>query len=228
LGLAGLPREKLLAAVVRLMEVTLIRVGNEEYARENHSYGLTTMRNRHVRVDGSTVTFTFKGKSGVRHTIDISDRRLARIVQRCQDIPGYELFQYLDNEGEPRTIDSADVNEYLREVGSEDFTAKDFRTWAGTVLTCMMLRELEAFQSETEAKKNVVQVIKEVAKRLGNTPSGCRKRYVHPAVLDCYFTGVMMKILKRPIEMEDESPDVLRQQESALMHLLRQQRTHSS
>jgi DNA topoisomerase-1 len=223
LALSGLPREKLLAAIIRLMEVTLIRVGNEEYARENHSYGLTTMRTRHVHVDGSTVRFNFQGKSGVRHTINIYDRRLARIVQRCQDIPGYELFQYVDDEGEPRTIDSADVNEYLRQISNEDFTAKDFRTWAGTVLTCMMLRDLEAFQSNTEAKKNVVQVIKVVAKRLGNTPAVCRKCYVHPAVLDCYFEGVMMKILKRRIGREgDEVPDILRQGEAALLRLLMQ------
>ena len=223
LGLSGLPRQKVLAAIVRLMEITLIRIGNEEYARENHSFGLTTMRGRHVRVDGATVTFKFQGKSGVRHTIDINDRRLAKIVQRCQDIPGYELFQYVDGDGEPHTIDSADVNEYLREVSNQDFTAKDFRTWAGTVLACMMLREFEAFESETQAKKNIVQAIKAVAERLGNTPSVCRKCYVHPTVLECYLAGSMVKARTQRVEEAiDDLSSALRQEELALMRLLRQ------
>src|ERR1700744_2555872 len=153
LALPGLPRNKVLATVVRLMERTLIRVGNEEYARENHSYGLTTMREKHVEVTGSTVTFRFKGKSGKQHTVGVQDRRLARIVRRFQDLPGYELFQYLDEEETPHTIDSADVNDYLREVSGEDFTAKDFRTWAGTVLASMALREFEKAESEAEAKR---------------------------------------------------------------------------
>jgi DNA topoisomerase I len=153
----GIASEEVLAAIVRLMEVTLIRVGNEEYARTNHSYGLTTMRNRHVQVDGATVTFKFQGKSGVRHAIDLTDRRLAKIIQRCQDIPGYELFQYVDGDGQPHNIGSTDVNEYLREISSEEFTAKDFRTWAGTVLASAMLREFEAFESEAQAKRNVVR-----------------------------------------------------------------------
>jgi DNA topoisomerase-1 len=222
LALPGLPRRKVLATIVRLMETTLIRVGNAEYARENHSYGLTTMRNRHVRVAGSTVSFDFKGKSGVRHTIDVNDRRLARIVQRCQDIPGYELFQYVDDEGERHAIDSADVNEYLREIGGQEFTAKDFRTWAGTVLACTMLQEFEAFQSQTEAKRNVVQAIKSVAARLGNTPSVCRKCYVHPAVLDSYFAGSMIESLENQVEIEiDDSGSALKREELALMDLLR-------
>jgi DNA topoisomerase-1 len=221
LSAPGMPRQKILATIVRLMEVTLIRVGNEEYARENHSYGLTTMRNKHVQVDGSSITFKFQGKSGVRHTVDINDRRLARIVQRCQDIPGYELFQYIDSEGAHRSVDSADVNEYLREMTNQDFTAKDFRTWAGTVLACTMLQEFEAFESQTQAKKNVVQAIKDVAARLGNTPSVCRKCYVHPAVLDSYFSGAMIKTVKKHVEEETtESPHALRQEEVALLHLL--------
>lgn len=221
LALPGLPRPKILATILRLMEVTLIRVGNAEYARDNHSYGLTTMRGRHVQIDGATVTFKFQGKSGIRHTIGFHDRRLARIVQRCQDIPGYELFQYVDPDGEPHTIDSADVNDYLREVSHQDFTAKDFRTWAGTVLACMTLREFDAFNSETQAKKNIVQAIKSVAHRLGNTPSVCRKCYVHPAVLECYLAGALPKTVNRHIEQEIEDPDdALHQQESALMHLL--------
>jgi DNA topoisomerase-1 len=224
LALPGLPRPKVLATIVRLMETTLIRVGNEEYARQNRSYGLTTMRGRHVNVDGSTITFKFRGKSGVRHTIDVSDRRLAKIVQRCQDIPGYELFQYVDSDGTPRAIDSADVNEYLREVSSQDFTAKDFRTWAGTVLACMMLRETEPFESETQAKKNVVQAIKEVAARLGNTPSVCRKCYVHPGVLECYLAGVITKARRERVKKEDAgaSDVLLQEEETALLRLLRQ------
>jgi DNA topoisomerase I len=218
----GLPRKKVLAAIVRLMEVTLIRVGNEEYARTNHSYGLTTMRNRHVQVDGATVTFKFQGKSGVRHAIDLTDRRLAKIIQRCQDIPGYELFQYVDGDGQPHNIGSTDVNEYLREISSEEFTAKDFRTWAGTVLASAMLWEFEAFESEAQAKRNVVEAIKAVAQRLGNTPSVCRKRYVHPAVLECYRKGLLRNGSKRRAEeVGDDASSVLREEEAALMQSLR-------
>lgn len=221
LAMPGLPRPKVLATIVRLMETTLIRVGNEEYARQNKSYGLTTMRNKHVDVDGSTVTFKFQGKSGIKHTIDINDRRLARIIQRCQDIPGYELFQYVDKDGTHHSIDSADVNDYLREISSQEFTAKDFRTWAGTVLACMALREFETFGSETEAKRNVVQAIKSVAARLGNTPSVCRKCYVHPAVLDCYMSGKLLETMKRQVEeQEAESAEALRREEIALLDLL--------
>jgi DNA topoisomerase-1 len=222
LSLSEMPRRKVLAAIVRLMEVTLIRVGNEEYARENHSYGLTTMRNKHVQVEGATVSFKFQGKSGVRHTIDINDRRLARIIQRCQDIPGYELFQYIDGDGNHHSVDSADVNEYLREISEQDFTAKDFRTWAGTVLACTMLQEFEAFQSQTQAKKNVVQAIKDVAEHLGNTPAVCRKCYVHPAVLDTYFSGGLIKSVEKQVEEEAaDSAYALRQEEVALLHLLK-------
>jgi DNA topoisomerase I len=224
LSLSEMPRRKVLAAIVRLMEVALIRVGNEEYARENHSYGLTTMRNKHVQVEGATVSFKFQGKSGVRHTIDINDRRLARIIQRCQDIPGYELFQYIDGDGNHHSVESADVNEYLRAISEQDFTAKDFRTWAGTVLACTMLQEFEAFQSQTQAKKNVVQAIKDVAGRLGNTPAVCRKCYVHPAVLDTYFSGGLIKSVEKQVEEEAaDSPYALRQEEVALLHLLKKQ-----
>ena len=222
LSLPGLPRLKILAAIVRLMEVTLIRVGNEEYARENHSYGLTTMRNKHVEVEGSGVTFKFKGKSGVRHSVDFNDRRLAKIIQRCQDIPGQELFQYVDHEGYPHGVDSADVNEYLREITQQNFTAKDFRTWAGTVLACNMLESFEAFASETQAKRNVVQAIREVSGRLGNTPSVCRKCYVHPIVLDSYLSGAMIKTVKKPIADETEhTPHALREEEKGLLNLLK-------
>ncbi|WP_353073072.1 DNA topoisomerase IB [Tunturiibacter gelidoferens] len=224
LSIAGLPRAKVLATIVRLMETTLIRVGNEEYARQNHSYGLTTMRNKHVDIEGSTVTFNFQGKSGIKHTIDITDRRIAKIVQRCQDIPGYELFQYVDKDGTQHSIDSADVNDYLREISGQDFTAKDFRTWAGTVLACELLYEFEAFDSETQAKRNVVQAIKSVAARLGNTPSVCRKCYVHPAVLDSYTSGAMLQRVKRRVQETDaDLPGTLQQQELALLNLLRHQ-----
>ena len=223
LALPGLPRLKVLATIVSLMEATLIRVGNAEYARDNKSYGLTTMRNRHVEVQGSTITFTFQGKSRVHHTINLHDRRLAGIVKRCADIPGYELFQYLDPDGEHRSIDSSDVNEYLHEISGEHFTAKDFRTWAGSVLASVTLREFEPFRTATEAKKNVVQAIAAVAARLGNTPSVCRKCYVHPAVLEAYLGGISTVAAKQRLEEEiAEHTHALRQEEQALVELLRQ------
>ena len=222
----GLPREKVLATIVSLMEATLIRVGNVEYARENGSYGLTTMRNKHVEVTGSTITFSFQGKSRVHHTIDVQDRRLAGIIKRCADIPGYELFQYLDHDGERHSIDSADVNEYLHEITGEHFTAKDFRTWAGSVLASMMLREIGPFTTATEAKKNVVQAITAVAAKLGNTPSVCRKCYVHPAVLEAYLGGMSAKQAEKAKEKLDEEiaehAHALRQEEMALVELLQQ------
>jgi DNA topoisomerase I len=214
----ALPREKILAAIVRLMETTLIRVGNIEYAKQNQSYGLTTMRGKHVRVDGSTITFKFQGKSGVRHAVDITDRRLAKIIQRCQDIPGYELFQYVDGEGEHHTIDSADVNDYLREATEQYFTAKDFRTWTGTVLACTKLHEFDVFESENEAKKNVVEIVKSVAARLGNTPSVCRKCYIHPLVIEAYLSGAFTKTIRE--QHSEESPAGLQWEETVLMNLM--------
>lgn len=217
----GLPREKVLATIVRLLETTFIRVGNQEYARENHSYGLTTLRNKHVDVEGSKVHFKFRGKSGRVHEIDVEDRRLARIVKRCHDLPGYELFEYLDDEGHPRSVDAADVNEYLREITGQPFTAKDFRTWAGSVLACTMLRQFESVGSETQAKKNVVQAIKQVAERLGNTPAVCRKCYVHPAVLDRYLGGEMLKSIEKNVEEEIEhNPHELRREELDMLRLI--------
>jgi DNA topoisomerase-1 len=225
LKLPGLPRPKVLATLVHLMETTLIRVGNEEYARQNRSYGLTTMRNKHVDVDGATITFHFQGKSGVKHTVDINDRRIARIVQQCQDIPGYELFQYVDKDGTHHSVDSADVNEYLREIAKQDFTAKDFRTWAGSLLASVTLKTFEAFASETEAKRNVVQAIKTVAARLGNTPSVCRKCYVHPTVLEWYMSGkIFERKIKRQMENNRDMTEELRQEEATLLKLLRKQR----
>ncbi|MFL6305063.1 MAG: DNA topoisomerase IB [Candidatus Sulfotelmatobacter sp.] len=224
INLPGLPRQKMLATIVRLMETTLIRIGNEEYAKANRSYGLTTMRDHHAEVHGWTVTFKFKGKSGKRHLIDISDRRLAKIVRQCQDIPGYELFQYVDEDGMHHTIDSADVNEYLRDISEQDFTAKDFRTWAGSVLAYTTLKQIEPFESPRQAKKNLVQMIKDVAERLGNTPSVCRKCYVHPALLDCYLAGTISRTLKRngnhARNNSAASPHALDPDELGLMRLL--------
>jgi DNA topoisomerase-1 len=221
LALPGMPREKVLATIVRLLETTFIRVGNDEYARENHSYGLTTLRNKHVEVNGAEVHFKFKGKSGKLHDIDVHDRRLARIVKQCQDIPGYELFQYIDEEGEHRSADSADVNEYLQAISGEPFTAKDFRTWAGTVLACAALRAFEDFESESQAKKNVVQAVKSVAERLGNTPAVCRNCYVHPAVIDSYMGGEMAKSFGEQVKKElPESKHALRREEIELLDLL--------
>jgi DNA topoisomerase-1 len=196
LSLPGLPREKVLATIVYLLETTMMRVGNEEYARENKSFGLTTLRNRHVRIDGSDVEFRFRGKSGVWHQVKVHDRRLARIIQRSRDLPGQELFEYVDDEGETRTVDSSDVNDYLRQVTGEDYTAKDFRTWAGTVLAAVALREFEQFDSQAQAKKNVTQAIQSVAEKLRNTPSVCRKCYVHPAILDSYLEGTTLPMLR--------------------------------
>ena len=221
LALPGLPREKVLATIVRLLETTFIRVGNEEYAKENGSYGLTTMRDKHADIEGSTLRFKFKGKSGKLHNVDVNDRRLARIVKQCQDIPGYELFQYLEEDGSHRSVDSADVNDYLKEISGEPFTAKDFRTWAGTVLACTMLREFEAFESESEAKKNVVAAIKSVAERLGNTPSVCRKCYVHPAVIETYMGGDIVKSFEHEVKRAlPRGLRALRREELDLLRLL--------
>lgn len=223
LALRGLPREKVLAAIVRLLETTYIRVGNEEYARKNKSYGLTTLRNRHVKIRGSKIQFSFSGKSGVEHAIDLEDKRLARIVKSCSDLPGYELFQYVGEDGLPHTVGADDVNEYLREITGQHFTAKDFRTWAGTVLACAVLREFETFASATEAKRNVVQAIKKVAAALGNTPSVCRKAYVHPAVLECYMSGVLTPAEKDCAKAQvAAAAEALRDEEMAMLKLVQQ------
>lgn len=194
LALPGLPREKVLATVVRLLETTLIRVGNEEYARNNNSFGLTTMRDNHVKVNGAKIHFRFRGKSGIKHDIDLTDKQLAKIVKRCRDLPGQELFQYLDETGEAQSISSTDVNEYLRAIAGSDFTAKDFRTWAGTVLAAVALQEYSEVTSQTDAKHHVARAIETVAERLGNTPNVCRKCYVHPAILEAYQEGTLPEI----------------------------------
>ncbi len=189
----GLSREKVLAAVLRLLETTLIRVGNDEYAAKNNSFGLTTMRDRHADVSGSTVRFRFRGKAGVQHDIDVNDRRVAKIVKQCQDLPGQELLQYVDGDGNVRDIVSDDVNAYLKEISGQEFTAKDFRTWAGTVLAAQALQEFQQFDSQAMAKKNIVQAVENVAMRLGNTRAVCRKCYIHPAVIDSYMDGELLE-----------------------------------
>ena len=223
LKLPGLPREKVLATIVELLEVTMMRIGNEEYARTNKSFGLTTLRSRHVNVDGRAVEFRFRGKSGVFHTIKLEDRRLARIIARIRDLPGQELFQYIDDAGEPHTVDSADVNDYLRTVTGEDYTAKDFRTWSGTVLAALALQEFEKFDSETQAKKNILRAIESVAEKLGNTPTICRKCYVHPAIIDAYLDGTIMEALRDRAtrELVDDLHN-LSPEEAAVLALLQQ------
>lgn len=216
LALRGLPRDKVLATVVRLLEDTPIRVGNEEYAKENASFGLTTMRDRHVDIEGSTLRFEFRGKGGKRHMVPVSDRRLARVVKQCQEIPGQELFQYLDEDGNRRSIDSADVNEYLRKISGAEFTAKDFRTWAGTFDAASELLKSEAFDSEAQAKTHVVRAIEKVAEKLGNTPAVCRQCYVHPAIIESYMDGSLLKELDKRLE------------EKAVLKLLRQRLTRET
>ena len=216
LELPGMPKEKVLATVVRLLEETRIRVGNEEYRKENGSFGLTTLRNRHVDVIGSDVTFAFRGKSGKHHRVSLHDRRLARTIKRFLEIPGQELFQYIDEDGEPKAIESTDVNDYLREISSEDFTAKDFRTWAGTVLAARFLRETATEPDTDEAKKELVRAIARVADELGNTPAVCKKGYIHPAVIAAYLAGGL-----RPIrDPDDDDPYKLSPEERGLLALL--------
>jgi DNA topoisomerase I len=220
LKLEGLPRRKVLAAVVCLLETTLIRVGNDRYARDNNSFGLTTMRDRHARIEGGILRFQFRGKSGITHSVAINDRRLAQVVKRCQELPGQELLQYIDDDGQLRDIGSNDVNEYLRSITGQDFTAKDFRTWAGTVLTTIALQEFEAFDSQVQAKKNIVRAIESVARRLGNTPSVCRKCYVHPGILDAYLEGTMLDSLRQRAHEEMADVRGLGPEESAVLALL--------
>ena len=219
----GLPREKVLATVVRLLEITRIRVGNEEYAQTNKSFGLTTMRDRHVDISGAKLQFKFRGKSGVKHEIELSDRRLAKIVKRCQDIPGQELFQYLDDEGQRQPVSSGDINAYLQEITDLDFTAKDFRTWSGTVLAAQELNELGLFETQTEAKKNVTQAIKDVAQHLGNRPATCRKYYVHPAVIDAYMDKSLFQTMpQQSAHHISDSLLELRSEEQAVLKILEQ------
>jgi len=222
LGVSGLPREKVLATVVRLLDRTVMRVGNARYARENGSYGLTTMRNRHAEVSGDTIRFEFRGKGGKTHTADVRDPRLARVVEQCQEIPGQHLFQYLEDGDQRRPIESADVNSYLRDITGEDFTAKDFRTWAGTVLGMRALRDAGAAKTGREARGNVVAAIESVAGVLGNTVAVCRACYVHPAVVEAYLDGSLHGLRTRRSPRNGTVPaDRLRPDEGTLLHFLR-------
>ncbi len=202
LALHGLPKRKVVAAIVALLERTMMRVGNEEYARTNNSFGLTTLKEQHVAVKGGHLTFDFRGKHGVEHHIDLDDRRLARVVERCRDLPGQDLFQFLDQHGERHHVVSDDVNEYLREASGEDITAKDFRTWAATNLAALALRDMAAGDTPAKTKKHLVEVVEHVAKNLGNTPAICRKCYIHPAVFEGYLDGSLLACLK---ERADET-----------------------
>jgi DNA topoisomerase-1 len=221
----GLPREKVLATVVRLLELTLIRVGNDEYARQNRSFGLTTLRDRHARIDGSEIRFRFRGKSGLEHEVGLRDRRLARVVRRCQELPGQELLQYLDDSGAVRDVTSDDVNGYIREISGGDFTAKDFRTWAGTVLAYRALKALQPDDGSAAPKRAVVEAIKHTAERLGNTPAVARGSYVHPAVLEAYMEGSLGgALIEAAEEQESPPPEAEPDEESEVIALLEQRK----
>jgi DNA topoisomerase I len=229
MGKRGLPREKVLATVVHLLENTLIRVGNTTYSKENKSFGLTTLQDRHVEVDGGKMRFQFKGKSGKVWNLQVKDRRIARIVKSCQDVPGQHLFQYLDDEGQRHGVTSQDVNDYLREISGQDFSAKDFRTWAGTVLAAIALTEFESFDTKAAAKRNLRDAIERVSSRLGNTPAICRKCYIHPQVLDCYLEGDLVNQLKDQIEEDLRTElDALKPEEAAVMSFLHRRLTRDA
>ena len=218
---SGLPREKVLATVVRLLETTCVRIGNDEYAKENSSFGLTTLRNRHVQISGGTVRFRFTGKSGQNHSVELTDRSLARIVQQCQELPGYRLFQYVDEAGNPHTLDSGDINEYLRQITGQEFTAKDFRTWAGTVLAAREFAAAGTWTSESDKKRKIVAAVKQVAKQLGNRPATCRKYYIHPAIVEAYSQGSLLDAIERGVEQEQAySGRGLRAEEYGVMVLI--------
>ena len=217
----GLPLEKVVATVVHLLDATLIRVGNADYARQNKSFGLTTLRDRHVTIDGGTLRFTFRGKSGKAWKLKLTDRRVARVVKSCQDIPGQHLFQYIGEDGEARTIGSADVNAWLRDASGADITAKDFRTWAGTVLAAIALHELADFDRDVTAKANIRDAIEQVAKRLGNTPTICRKCYVHPEILTSYLDGALALDVERRAGSELAGDRHLAAEEVAVLALLK-------
>src|SRR5215212_8088291 len=225
IALPELSRDKVLATVVWLLERTLIRVGSDEYARANGSFGLTTLRRRHVAVSGAKLRFEFRGKSGIAHSVAVTDRRISRVVQRCQELPGQELFQYIGDDGRRQTVDADDINEYLRRITGRDVTAKDFRTWAGTMLAATALREIGPGESEKQAKANIVRAVDQVAKRLGNTRAVCRKYYVHPAVIDAYFEGFVLP----PVPpfgpggggRRESGGPTLRRDEAAVVELLR-------
>jgi len=219
LALPGLEKHKVLAIVVRLLETTFIRVGNEEYARTNKSYGLTTLQDKHVQINGAKIRFRFRGKSGKDHQIKLTSRKLAGLVKRCRDLPGQDLFQYLNASGEPQSIDSGDVNEYLREISDEDFTAKDFRTWAGTLLAARCLAAAESFESAAAAKSACVSAVACVAEQLGNTPAICRKCYIHPALLAAFESGDLFALWQKLGKSTGKGTG-LNEEEQALLRFL--------
>jgi DNA topoisomerase-1 len=222
----GLSRERVLATIVRLLEITMIRVGNQEYARENKSYGLTTLRDRHVEFEGSRLVFEYRGKGGKMHRISLRDRRLARIVRSCQELPGQHLFQYIDADGQRQPVESTDVNAYLQEIAGEPFTAKDFRTWSGTVLASLALSEFESFDTQAAAKRNITRAIEHVATQLGNTVAVCRKSYIHPEIIESYLDGSLLSFLKGQVEDTlREDLDGLRSEEAAVLAFLQQRLT---
>ena len=222
MGQRGLGRAKVVATVVKLLETTLIRVGNKEYVKQNNSFGLTTLRDQHVDVEGSRLRFEFRGKSGKEHSVEVHDRRLARIVRQCRDLPGQKLFQYLDENGERQSVSSEDVNAYLRETTGEDFSAKDFRTWGGTVLALSALLEIGACESEREANRAVVEAIKHVSGQLGNRPAICRKYYVHPVVIETFLEGSLRETLEEVVDQKDSGDDSgLQRLEAQVLRLLK-------
>lgn len=224
LSFRSLSREKVLATVVRLLDKTAIRVGNEEYARENNSFGLTTLQNQHVDVEGNTLHFHFRGKSGKEHTVDLRDPRVARSVKRCMDLPGYEIFQYIDEHGDLRSVDSADVNEYIRAVSGEHFTAKDFRTWHGTVTAALALHDLGPADTVTGRKHAITAAVKATADHLGNTPAIARKSYVHPGILQAYEDGTLLDLWREAVRMARIQPsNGLHPEEVATLAVLRSQ-----
>jgi DNA topoisomerase-1 len=222
MALRGLPREKVLATVVHLLETTLIRVGNDDYARDNKSYGLTTLRDKHVAVQGGQLRFEFKGKSGKAWRLQLNNPRVAKVVRACQELPGQRLFQYRDDAGELREVTSSDVNAYLREISGGDVTAKDFRTWAGTVMAAIALQEVERVDSQAAMKKNVRAAVERVAARLGNTPAICRKCYVHPEVFAAHAEGELLLEIERRAERELRDDTALRPEETAVLALLQE------
>jgi DNA topoisomerase-1 len=226
IALPGLSRDKVMATVVWLLERTLIRVGSHEYARANKSFGLTTLRRRHVQIAGATLRFDFRGKSGIVHSVAITDRRIARVVQRCRELPGHELFQYVDDDGRRQSVQADDVNAYLREIAERDVTAKDFRTWAGTMLTAESLRAVGPAPTKKEAERNVVQAVDRTAERLGNTRSVCRKYYIHPALIEAYLEGSVLPPQTEPSSAERRKDDrpapTLRRHEAEVLAFLKE------
>ena len=215
-----LSKQKVTAAVIQLLETTLIRIGNDQYAKKNRSFGLTTLRDRHTEIKGSKIKFEFRGKSGVDHEIELKDRKLANLIKKCQEIPGYEIFKYYNESGDRQFLDSGDVNQYLQQITGQDFTAKDFRTWMGTVIAAIELDELGEFDSEKQAKKNVTQAIKRVAKQLGNRPATCRKYYVHPAILEAYQDGSLLELMAHTADLPSET-NGLNPEEQVVLNIIK-------